>query len=366
MKRVAIALGVVALVVFLVWRVRREAPVADARRQAVTIAPSPSPAPAQRSPMLPQVAVVPNPELGIAGVSTDDPLTSFKKQNVYPPTSRPLSAEHVDLLAPNKRHELPRPTEAKDGTELLFTADRFFVVGGETITPTLTLIRNGKPVPYRVTQAFAAVLDPKATADAPQYPFALGKPFAPAIVPVRRQAAIGLFVEITFAGVTQRAKIDFQYTPAAGVPARFTGRFRDDIANGSIVVHAQVDAARAGRYLIDCNLYDERDQPVAWTRAKVDLRAGVQDVALAFFGKVLADQRASGRFKIGQLRGARYVADADPDLEQMVPFVGSHVTRAYEPSEISDAEYDSAVKRDMIRFLSEQQDQGVHQGPAAR
>src|SRR5688572_24784007 len=127
MKKVALAASVVALVVFLVWRVRREAPVADARREQPVA--SVAPAPAVRSPALPPIAVVPNPALGVAGVSTDDPLTAYKKQSVYPPTSRPLSSEHADLLAPNKRHELPGPTEAKDGSELLFTADRYFVVG---------------------------------------------------------------------------------------------------------------------------------------------------------------------------------------------------------------------------------------------
>ena len=364
MKRVALAAFVIALVGFVIWRMRREAPVADARRSEEPAAIAPIAAP--RSPALPPIAVVPNPELGVAGLSTDDPLTAYKKQSVYPPTSRPLSAEHTDLLAPNKRHELPRPTEAKDGTELLFTADRYFVVGGETITPMLTLTRNGKPVPYRITQAFVAVLDPKATADAPRYPFALGKPFAPSIVPVTRQAAMGLFVELEFTGITQRAKIDVQYTPAAGIPARFTGTFRDAIDRGSVIVYAQVEAARAGRYLIDCNLYDEQDRPVAWTRAKVDLVAGTQDVPLTFFGKVLADQHASGRFKIGQLRGARYVPDADPDLEQMAPFAGTYVTRAFQAAELSDAEYDSAAKQDMIRFLTEQQTKGVHQGAAAR
>ena len=370
MKRVALAVGVVALVVFLVWRFRREAPVASARQAEPPSAPHAMATPSMRTPSPPQampITVTPNPELGVAGLSTDDPLTAFRKQNVYPPTSRPLTTEHVDLLSPNKRHELPRPTEASDGTELLFTADRYFVVGDETITPTLTLVRNGKPVPFTVTQSFVAVLDPKATADSPRYPFTIGKPFAPSTIPAARQAALGLFVEITFAKVTQRARIDFQYTPAGGIPARFTGTFRDGIENGSLVVYAQVEVARAGRYLIDCNLFDEHDAPVAWTRTKAELAAGTHDVPLTFFGKVLADQHAAGRFHIGQLRGSRYVPDADPDLEQMASFAGAYVTaRSYDGTDFSQAEYDSREKQDMIRFLTDQQARGVHQGAATR
>jgi len=368
MRRFVPALALAAIVIaFLVWRVRREAPMASARVQPVDTPAVTTPVaqPMPRAPSMP-ITVTPNPELGVAGLSTDDPLTAFKKQNVYPSTSRPLSTEHVDLLAPNKRHELPRPTEARDGTEMLFTADRYFVVGDETITPTLTLRRAGKPIPFKVTQAFVAVLDPKATADAPRYPFTLDKPFEPKTVPVTRQAGLGLFIELTFDGVTQRARIDFQYTPVAGIPARFTGTFRDSIENGSIVIHAQVEVARAGRYLIDCNLFDDSDRPIAWTRAKVDLREGKQDAPLSFFGKVLVDQRASGAFHIGQLRGARHVPGLDPDLEQMAAFAGTYVTRAYDAAEFSSAEYDSAQKQDMIRALTEQQVRGVHQGAAAR
>jgi hypothetical protein len=360
MKRWLLALAVIAIVAVLAWR--DETPAARARVEPVVVETRATPAPMM--PITVAHAVTPNPELGVAGLSTDDPLTAYLKQNVYPPTSRPLTAEHVDLLAPNQRHELPRPTDARDGTELTFTADRYFVVGDETITPKLTLVKNGKPVPYRVTQAFVSVLDPRSTADSPRYPFTLGEPFAPNTIPVARQAAIGLFVELVFGNITQRARIEFQYTPAAGIPARFTGQFRDALENGSIVVRAEVEVVRAGRYLIDCNLFDASDRPIAWTRAKAELRAGKQDVALVFFGKVLVDQEASGRFHIGQLRGARHAPALDPDLEQMPAYAGSYTTRAFEAAEFSGAEYDSAQKQEMVKFLMAQRVSGVHRGAA--
>lgn len=353
----AVALAVVLIAMFA-WRVQRETPTARARVAPVVVA-----SPHAMPPAMP-IVVTPGPARGNDGVSTDDPVTAYEKQSVYPPASRPLTAEHADLLAPNARHELQQPTEARDGTEMLFTADRYFVVGDETITPTLSLVKNGKPVPYRVTQAFVAVLDPRATADAPRYPFTVGAPFAPRIVPVERQAAMGLFVELVFGGVTQRAQIAFQYTPAAGIPARFTGQFRDAIEDGSLVVRAEVEVARAGRYLIDCNLFDASDRPIAWTRAKVELRAGTQDVPLMFFGKVLVDQEASGALHIGQLRGARHAPDRDPDLEQMAPFGGTYTTGAHVSGAFSATAYDSVQKREMLEFLRNQRDREAHQGAA--
>jgi hypothetical protein len=220
-----------------------------------------------------------------------------------------------------------------------------------------------------ITQSFAAVIDP-GNRDPARIPFdlrgdaPLTGAFAPSVMRLSRQSAIGLYVEFDYGGARQRARIDFQYTPAAGIPARFTGALRDELEDGSLVIRAGVAVARGGHYLIDCNLYDAQDQPVAWTRAKVELSESSREVELSFFGKVIADQKAKGPFRIGQLRGARFDPGRDPDLEQMPPFTGSYATRAYTADEFSDAEYDSPEKQRMIRFLSEQQERGVHQAGA--
>jgi hypothetical protein len=148
------------------------------------------------------------------------------------------------------------------------------------------------------------------------------------------------------------------------VPARFTGAFRDAVEAGSLVVHAGVAVTTAGRYVIDCNLYDASDRPVAWTRAKVTLAAGNRDVALTFFGKVLVDQHARGPFHIGQLRGALFDPGHDPDLVQMPAYARTYTTAPYATEAFSDAEYDSPEKQRMIEFLTTQKERGVHQGPA--
>jgi len=115
--------------------------------------------------------------------------------------------------------------------------------------------------------------------------------------------------------------------------------------------------------MIDCNLFDAADQPVAWSRFKGELAAGVHDADLVFFGKVIVDARARGPFHIGQLRGARFVPGLDPDLEQMPPFPGSYATRPYATDAFSGAEYDSPQKQKMIELLGQGQN---HQGGAGR
>src|SRR5262245_29714534 len=54
---------------------------------------------------LPPPPVAPYPATGAPGISTDDPLTAYRRANVYPPTSRPLSKDQDDLLKPGRRHE---------------------------------------------------------------------------------------------------------------------------------------------------------------------------------------------------------------------------------------------------------------------
>jgi hypothetical protein len=313
---------------------------------------------------LPGPPIVPYPPTGARGLSTDDPLTAYRKANVYPPTSRPLTADQLDLLRPGQRHEEMRPDDHGFGITYLFTADRYFVIGDDALTATLDVRRDGAPIPVTITRAYALVIDP-AKRDAQPIPLAfapsgtsLASVFAPARLGLARQASIGMYVEFDFGRGRQGAHFDFQYTPTRGIPARFTGVFRDAIEAGSLVIRAGVAVDTPGHYVIDANLFDAADQPVAWSRFKGELAAGIHDADLLYFGKVLVDGKAHGPFHIGQLRGARYAPGLDPDLEQMPPFTGSYATRPYPTDAFSDAEYDGPDKQRMIDLLGQQRNHG--------
>jgi hypothetical protein len=301
-------------------------------------------------------------------------LTAYRRANVYPPTSHPLTRDHDDLLHPNRRHETERPMDDDADTKFLFTADRYFVIGDETLAAKLEVNKFGVPVPVQITAAYAVVLDPsRPNAVAEQLPIAFtgaGAAWSSVFTPtmlgqLQRQTTIGMYVEFETATARQHAHFDFQYTPAGGIPARFTGVFHDEIVGGSLVVHASVNVARAGRYLIDCNIYDDNGEPVGWSRFKGELAAGDATADLSFFGKVITDANASGPFHIGELRGARFDPGNEPDLEQMPSFTGTYATDAYPTTAFSTADYDSPQKQQMIQLLSQEQARGVHLGAAA-
>ncbi|HEY0194135.1 MAG TPA: hypothetical protein VGC42_23620 [Kofleriaceae bacterium] len=367
--RRSILIAVVGLIVAAIvwWRSTRE-PLELARRGAPpAVAAGPAAAPADhRSAQLPAPPVAPYPAVS-EGLVTDDALTAYKKANVYPPMSRPLSKDQVDLLEPGKRQEVMRRTDHDEHVTYLFTADRYFVIGDQPLHASLVVQRDGAPITAPITQAYAVVLDPVHHQEPPiamSYAAAASGGFAATLEPARlglkRQAAIALYIEFDYGTGKQVGHFDVQYTPTSGVPARFNGKFADAVEHGSLIVKAGLEVTAAGHYVIDANLFDADNQPVAWTRYKGDLETGSHDVDLLFFGKVLVDGSAHGAFHIGQLRGARYVPDLDPDLEQMPPFSGSYTTAAYTTDQFSDAEWDSPDKQRMLELLSHEGGAGSH------
>ena len=360
-----IALAVAALIAAAtVWWLAARDPLHAAGAEIAGVAPgaaSPAGASRARPPagaalLLPTVA--PYPDTGTPGLSTDDPLTAYRRANVYPPTSRPLSRDQVDLLQPGQRHEAMRPDDHGAGITYRFTADRYFVFGDQALTALLEVRRDDAPIAVTITQAYATVVDPGGS---PPFPIPMTfapsgqgatSRFVPAQLGLARQTSISVSIEFDHGDGRQAAHFDVQYTPERGIPARFTGRFSDAIEAGSLVIRAGIDVVAAGSYVIDANLFDAADQPVAWSRFKGELAAGARDAELVFFGKVIVDGKAHGPFHLGQLRGARFVSGLDPDLEQVPPYPGSYATRPYPTDAFSDAEYDSPEKQRMIELLT--------------
>lgn len=367
-NRVAIAAAVVAIAIAIYFArdASTPAPSRADHRDDVTRVDSPAAVVAMREqPRALHGPTEPYPELGTNGITRDDPVTAYRKANVYPPGSRPLTRQHVDLLEPNRRHETFRPTDADDGSSFLFTADRYFAFGDDIVTSTLE-VNNAKAV--TITAALAATNDPAAKPVPISYVQTGGvftAQFSPASLHLHDQTEIGMYIEFDpGTGTRQRAHYNLQYTPASGAPASFSGVFSDSIVDGSLVIRAGLDVTLPGHYIIDCNLFDASNAPVGWTHWKGDLAAGSAGADLSFFGKVIVDANVKGPFHIGQLRGARFDPGHVPDLAQIRPYDGSYATRAYATSEFSDGDYDSPDKQRMLQFLSEQQAKGVHLGAA--
>ncbi|MEW6268774.1 MAG: hypothetical protein AB1689_05685 [Thermodesulfobacteriota bacterium] len=131
------------------------------------------------------------------------------------------------------------------------------------------------------------------------------------------------------------AATSFQY---ANPHARLTGRFAEEVVDGSLRLSAEVEVWRAGRFHIEATLYDAAGtQPIAWAQGAAELAPGVQSMTLTFFGAALRDRGIDGPYLL------RYVAlsttTAMPNAKSRV-LENAFVTRAHRATAFSADGFD--------------------------
>lgn len=366
MKRWLFSMFGIAAIVALVLHRDAPARAADAARM-------PTPAPATERERLATAASSPAPrdELPVAvddavaapGHAESEIIATYLEHARYPPDSRPLASSQRDLIDYNRRYERPLPSDRVRGLSVLFTADAYWLVGDDALEVQLHLERDGELVMPDALRIATSQHDIAMTADAGGV---LRGVFRPADLGLEAPATIELTAQFEIDGHPHAHAIRVGYTPEAAVPARFTGSFVDRVVDGSLVVSAEVEVFDAGHYVIDVNLFDADDTPVAWTRFKGELDEGTHHVPLRFFGKVLVDAGGANPYTLKQLRGARFVAGADPDMEQMHPYADVFTTQAYASDAFSSAPWTSPHKEARLARLREaarRGDPSVHLAP---
>ncbi len=287
--------------------------------------------------------------------TSSDPLSIYLAQAVYPPSSRPLRLAHRDLIDWNRRHERPRPSLHDPAIEVLFSADRYWLIGEQPLRSFLRVTQGGRPLAVQIHEAWARFgSDPplplEYTRDVDGYANVLR---LAQLDLAARASVLRLSVVFGTAHWRQAAALRFVVNPTAGLPARFSGDFDDRIEEGSLRIDVGIGVRRAGHYLVDCNLYGAHGEPVAWSRFKGRLELGDTQLPLRFFGKVIRDAEVAGPWSIGQLRGGRYVEGAAADMQMMAPFSGSYQTTVQHLSKLSDLPWQSPQKAAKIAKLEQ-------------
>ncbi|HOT18362.1 MAG TPA: hypothetical protein PLX22_00235 [Spirochaetota bacterium] len=309
-------------------------------------------------------------EMGL--ISPQQALQDYKQLSIYPPNSRPLSKENIDLLMPNRRYEQPLPIEEGSDIYYLFTADKYRVVGDDTITFVLIVLRGTKPdserIPIAITKSvikkglnknkakyYAELSLAKNTTGDYTAELTCSQSFSSE----KKSSAYWAEVEFNAGNEHVEAAIPFEYFPENTIPAKFTGNFKERIADGSLYIDVEIDVLRKGYYIVDANLFDAEGEPVAYTVQKQELQSGKQMVPLLFFGKVLLDKKAKPPLTLKDLRGYRFIEATTPDpefmdREMMKPYDGEYKTRLHSLQGLSDKEFEDAMKRKRIEFLEKE------------
>lgn len=295
-------------------------------------------------------------------------LDSYVAHTRYPPTSRPAS-EHPDQLAPAEpERTLPLGDGASRvgaGVRLRVKQDRVYLAGEDAVHLTVACEgEQGQPVGCLVTDG--AVGDPATPAAAVPLPFRddgrdgdarAGDGVSTArLVPAK--AGFGMFHGTLRARFRVRSGeqegggfFDVVYTPHA--PARFTGRVREALERGSLVLALGVQVRTAGRYVVTGRVDDADGQPFALVTFNEALEAGAQEVPLVVFGRLVHDGKPAFPLRLRDVEAFLLLEDQDPDRQLLSPLRGPvHQTREYAADAFSP---DAYAGEERTRYVQELQ-----------
>lgn len=343
----------------------------------------------------------------IVGVDPSKQLEYYKNWAKYPPFSRPLEADQIDLLEPNRgvepatpvvkewpegcptdptsKEKCSKPAKMSD-VACSLSLDKRATVGTEDQKVFIEChrerddIREAIPVNIKeltiVNQTTRGRLPPAIhQGDDGQDGDARAKDGIYTAVVRPRKADWGWLlvgVRIIVEGMEHSMTTGWYSTPHT--VAEFLKGTNEEMKEGHLQINVPVLIHKAGTYSFHANLKDRRDQtPIASSDWKGHLEKGTQTVPLIFFGKIIHEKGLDGPYQVTQLRGHRInlpivegqlaglmqaggipknIKQNEPEFENLKPG-DEFVTRDYLARDFSDHEWTSVEKDDRIRFLEE-------------
>ena len=131
------------------------------------------------------------------------------------------------------------------------------------------------------------------------------------------------------------ALFDFLFTPEP--PAVPTGKIRETVVDGSLVLYYGLEVRRPGRYVLHARVDDSQGKTFAFLEWNDLLAIGPQEVKLVIFGKLLLDEKPRMPLKLRDFDGFLLKEGVDPDREHIPPRSGYHYTTQVYPSTMFSA-----------------------------
>jgi hypothetical protein len=285
----------------------------------------------------------------------------------FPRDSLPLTKYQVDQLQPNRRFDSKSPVTHADLTvepdmQVLFTGDKYRLVGDQSLLMTIALFKSGQPVPINIISAVARGMAVDGSAVGLQQPVSFSDRDDLVKMATLQLAGTALaqhagsvHVDVQYDpgnGKPALATLDLVYQPGGSPPARFTGKFREVMNNGSLDIYAGVEVLEAGQYMISANLFDANGQPAVSMLARmVSLDQSSTEVKLQAFGRVVREADSPTPFTLSNLRGYLFYPGHDPDRKSMPDYTEDYRTAKYPIDAFSDEEYWDEHKQQQIQSL---------------
>ncbi len=289
-------------------------------------------------------------------------LDSYRESTRYPPESRPIR-EQPDQVYPSSP-EGTRPL-SKDNPEvrLRMKQEKVFVAGDETVRFFVGCenARNGQPLACTVDSAFAHeaphMMAAEQLSSVPLDFNDAGRngdelagdgTFTASFMPARQGFALfsgTLRIEFKVKAGNAQGAAFFDILFTAAPPAKFSGKVREVVEQGSLQLYLGLQVRKPGRYVIAGRVDDEAGVPFAYVAFNEELEAGTREVKLTVFGKLLHDENPDFPLKLRDVEGF-LLLEGDPDRELLASLSGPiHTTREYPLERFSKDEWQSEERQ---------------------
>jgi hypothetical protein len=121
--------------------------------------------------------------------------------------------------------------------------------------------------------------------------------------------------------------------------AHLTGRYRDELRDGNLIVSAEVDVTRPGRFHLAATLTSAKGEPVATAQTAVALEPGRSWIDLSFYGLIFHDRQVAGPYRVASVALATTTSMPNA-LNDLVE--NAHVTRAWRIDQMTAAPFADA------------------------
>lgn len=153
-------------------------------------------------------------------------------------------------------------------------------------------------------------------------------------------------IEVIMAdGTVQPAGSGFSYS---NPHAHLTGRYRDAVRQGSLVISAEIEVRRTGRFHLAGTVASMKGEPIGSAQTAAELEPGRYWLDLQFYGLMFHDRQIAGPYKLASL--VLTTATQMPNAKGM-PVLNAHTTRPYRLEEMTTEPFNEPNLLDAARRL---------------
>jgi hypothetical protein len=146
-------------------------------------------------------------------------------------------------------------------------------------------------------------------------------------------------------GDLREAAGGFLYSDPA---AHLTGRYRDSLRDGNLVIAAEIEVAETGRFHLAGTLYTLAGEAIGFAQAAANLEPGRHWIELSYYGLIFHDRQAAGPYRLGTL--ALSTTTRMPNaLNDVV--TDAYVTRSYRVEQMRSAAFERPQLLESARRL---------------